>query len=315
VPPDEAGRAPGAEDARHIARRFAGESPLSWRRFPTGIGHWVYDVETLRGRRFVVRIARAADRQDFVGAVHWSRLLRPLGVPLPQILGQGELRGLPYLVLARLPGEDLGNVYGELTSEQRRAIAAEVCRIQGVVGALPQGKGYGYVRGADGPYLDTWAAVVDASLARSRSRLGAGLHRDAIARVQRQAAAWARYFDGILPTPFLDDTTTKNVIVHEGCLTGIVDVDWVCYGDPLLTIGLTRTALLSAGLGVEYTDAWCALLDLSPEQHAAVRFYTALFCVDFLSEIGQRFNRDPASPDAGRTELLTEILAEQLADA
>jgi len=32
---------------------------------------------------------------------------------------------------------------------------------------------------------------------------------------------------------FLDDLTTKNVIVQDGVLQGVVDFDHVCYGDPL----------------------------------------------------------------------------------
>jgi hypothetical protein len=38
--------------------------------------------------------------------------------------------------------------------------------------------------------------------------------------------------DAIRATPFLHDTTTKNVIVtHDGVVSGIVDVDDLCFGD------------------------------------------------------------------------------------
>ena len=47
------------------------------------------------------------------------------------------------------------------------------------------------------------------------------------------------------PICFLDDLTIKNVIVAEGKLQGIVDFDWVCYGDPLYMIALTQTAVVS----------------------------------------------------------------------
>lgn len=44
------------------------------------------------------------------------------------------------------------------------------------------------------------------------------------------------YTSEVKPTPFLDDTTTKNVIINDGKLSGIVDVDYVNFGDHLLTL-------------------------------------------------------------------------------
>ena len=39
--------------------------------------------------------------------------------------------------------------------------------------------------------------------------------------------------DAVAATPFLHDTTTKSVIVTpEGTLSGILDVDDLCFGDP-----------------------------------------------------------------------------------
>jgi len=35
---------------------------------------------------------------------------------------------------------------------------------------------------------------------------------------------------------------------------------------------------------------------LSAEQERALRLYTTIFCVGFLAELGQRFNKDTAAP-------------------
>ena len=98
------------------------------------------------------------------------------------------------------------------------------------------------------------------------------------------------------PRPFLDDTTTKNVLIADGHLTGIVDVDCVCFGDPLFTVALTRMALLSRAYPTDYIEAWCDHLELSAAQQAALDLYTALFCVGFLSEFGQQHNRAERLP-------------------
>ncbi len=308
---------PTEADAAEIAREVSGTAPESIRRFPTGIGHWVYDVRLPDGASIVVRLGTSDQRDDFLGALHWSRTLRPLAVPLPRLLAHGEYRGCPYLVLERLEGEDLGRVYFSLTSAERKSIAEEVCRIQRIVGALPEGPGYGFLRLPTERGRDSWSDVIEASLARSRSRIEAAVlvSVDPVDRVAMQAKQFQSYFSRVRPTPFLDDVTTKNVLVHSGRLSGIVDVDWLCFGDSLFTVALTRTALLSSGADPEYTDHWCKVLDLSQEQHRVVRFYTALFCVDFMSEFGQRFSQGEEPLDLERLGRLEKVLNDHLCEA
>lgn len=91
---------------------------------------------------------------------------------------------------------------------------------------------------------------------------------------------------------FLDDTTTKNVLIDQGQLSGIVDVDTVCFGDPLLTPALTQMALLKSAFDTDYISFWAEalLLNLGGRRHLAL--YTAIFCVIFLSELGQQFNKE-----------------------
>lgn len=122
------------------------------------------------------------------------------------------------------------------------------------------------------------------------------------------------YVSLIPPHAFLDDTTTKNVIVDAGKLSGIVDVDVVCFGDPLFTIALTQMALLNKGYELDYIVFWSDLLGLSAEECAALQVYTCLFCVDFLSEIGQVFNKEQPEPIDHRAVMrLTGILDNFLA--
>jgi len=292
-------------------------APESVHRFPTGLGHWVYDVRGPDGAGIVVRMGTADQRDDFLGALHWSRTLRPLGVPLPRLIGHGEYRGRPYLALERLAGADLGHVYDTLTSAERQSIAEEVCRIQRIVGALPEGRGYGFVRLPSEPGRASWSDVIDGSLARSRGRIeAAGLVSPRpIDRVAAHAKRFHQYFSRVRPTAFLDDVTTKNVLVHAGRFSGIVDVDWLCFGDSLFAVALTRTALLSAGANLEYTDHWCDVLGLTSEERGVVRFYTAVFCVDFMSEFGQRFSQGVERLDLERLARLEEILNAHLDDA
>jgi hypothetical protein len=106
------------------------------------------------------------------------------------------------------------------------------------------------------------------------------------------------------------------VIVHDGELSGIVDVDWVCFGDPLFTVALTRMALLARRYETDYIAFWTEALALSPTQRAALSFYTALFCVDFMSELGDSFNQEaPVAADPTVVEHLAETLSQLLSYA
>ena len=104
------------------------------------------------------------------------------------------------------------------------------------------------------------------------------------------------------------------MLVHEGRLSGIVDIDAVCFGDPLLTPALTQMALLSRGHDTEYVADWCAELGLGAEHRTILTLYTALFCVNFLGELGHRFNQDRSEPvDADRVSHLLDVLNTLLA--
>jgi hypothetical protein len=132
---------PSEADAIRIATEFWGHPAQDAQRFQTGIGHWVYAVRSTGGASVVVRLGTAAQQEDFAGAVHWSNVLRPLGVPLPELLRHGQSNGFPYIVLERLGGKDLGLTYTSLDTCQKRAIANEVQRVQTLVGRLPRAAG------------------------------------------------------------------------------------------------------------------------------------------------------------------------------
>ena len=305
---------PTEREAVALIERRLGVAVRVIERFPSGLANYVYDVQLVDGQRLVARLAGDAAGDSTRAAVYWNRLLRPRGVPLPRLLAY-ELRpaqGTPYLLLERLPGQELGEVYPALTRAQKRALAERIVTIQRAVGQLPDGPGYGFARSYRDPdLLPGWLDVLRAQLARAREWIaGAGVVSvEYVARVEARLPAWAAYCATIAPRPFLDDTTTKNVLIEAGQLSGIVDVDCLCFGDPLFTVGLTRMALLSRAWDTDYIDEWTRLLRLDVRQRHALDLYTAIFCVTFLGELGQAFNRDASAPvDSARVARLLGVL-------
>jgi len=305
-------------DARQIALDVSGESVRSCERFTTGLRHWVYDVVLNSGRNIVVRLSHPDNRAELAGGVFWSDQLRRVGVPTATVLTSDVDADQPYMVLERLPGTDLGNVFDDLDEDQRVAIATTVVDMQKRAGSLRQAKGFGYALDYDAQLHTSWLEVLEASIERSSKRIrDIGLVDPGwIQLVQRRLDEAEGSFDDVEPTAFLHDATTKNVIIYDGKASGLVDVDQMGFGDPLWAIGLTRMSLLSANRSTSYTDAQTALLreGLSTAGGVDVEdrldLYTALFCLDFLAELGQRFNQQsPANFDHTHYQHLVSIMA------
>ncbi len=311
---------PTEDLAARIGRAVLGERILAATRFPMGLHHWVYEVTPERTIPVVVRIGARESCDDLAGAVFWEKHLKPFGIPLARILHADltmERFGFPFLVLERLPGTDLGNVYRDLGMDQRRTLAAAMVDLQQIAARLPDAPGFGYALDYSGRGLrDSWSDVLRDELLKSSRRIRAAGVVDSI-WVGRVASLLARVEDqlaSVRPRAFFHDITTKNVIVHKGRLSGIVDVDSMAFGDPLLTVALTQMSLLSRGEPTDYIDAWCEAMGKEACQKQLLDVYTALFAVNFLGELGQRFNREtPAPIDIQYHEHLTEILASLIA--
>lgn len=305
---------PDKKYVAEIVRQIFDESVIFVERFTTGLCHFVFDVETESGKNFVVRIARPENRAMLAGASYWNKRLKPKGVPLPEIIYSGidETNPFPFMILERFAGKDLGIIYPQLSKEEKKSLAEKLVEIQNNVSALPPGKGFGFVDSYESVFFRArWIDVLYASLDRSRNRMQSVgiLNSQIVERAAKKCEKFESYFSRIKPQPFLDDITTKNVIVDKGKLSGIVDVDHICFGDNLLTIALTQMSILNTKFDLDYIDFWCEAVKLTDEQRDALQLYTALFCLDFMSELGQRFNKDFAQTVVSEDiERLNEIL-------
>ena len=278
---------------KSIWKDHFGVHPKSIERFHTGLAHYVYRIDD-EGKKFTLRIAHPDNRSLLASSIYWLDKLENLDIPIPKILVQGLGEEVPYLILEYIEGSDLGAVYHQLESTQKQEIARNIVQIQKKVSQMPQHKGYGYLASyEDSAFLPSWKAVVLQHLERSENRIKeAGIFDEAyVVEVRNLLENYEEYLSSIEPIPFLDDTTTKNVLIHEGRLNGIIDLDWVCFGDPLYTVALTKMALFSLKADTEYIDYWTMELDISSEQEKVLDLYTLIFCLDFMSEKGMTFNK------------------------
>jgi hypothetical protein len=112
-------------------------------------------------------------------------------------------------------------------------------------------------------------------------------------------------------TPFLHDTTTKNVIVTlEGTFSGIVDVDDLCYGDPRYVVALTLAALMVSNCRLDYVDAWMRAANFR-DDHIS-RLYVALFIAISCPNTARCLTITQAPSSAENRRRLIEVFAECL---
>ncbi len=302
---------PTESQAHEIVFGYLGHKKFSLKRFPTGLCHYVYEVMPLGQEPFVLRMGYSATRGHIAGSVYWTEQLSPLGIPIPKILHKDLLGLYPYTILNRIPGQDLGYVYSSLKPKQKQLLAREISHWQVEVGKLPLGNGYGFGFSPSDPRLkSSWPEVIDSQIKRARNWILSNniCNVSHVDRVETEAHLLKSYLEAVQARPFLHDTTTKNVLISKQRLSGIVDIDDVCFGDSLFVIGLTNMALLANGQDTDYITYWCEAQQVSGIQVKALNFYTALFCVTFMGEIGQRFNRETVDVDMNQAYHYEKIL-------
>ena len=113
---------PNEKIATDVVAAMTNESVLSAVRLPTGDQHFVFAVKTLSSE-YVLRMTTIQQKKCFISAIYWQEKLIPLGVPLARFIKSdldGQYSAFPALLMKRLPGDDLCNVYSILTDSDKK---------------------------------------------------------------------------------------------------------------------------------------------------------------------------------------------------
>ena len=280
-------------------------------RFTTGTGHSVFYVKTYDDKEYVLRITADEIVDHYKGSLYWLKKLDELDILVPQILANGTYKNVHYVLMSYINGKDLGDVYHTLNDNQKHSIAKEIVKIQNKLKKLPQAKGYGYACSVNDTKYSSWFEVIISIIERARGRIECNkvFNSSICDEVIEYSEKFRDYFNNINPITFLDDTTTKNVLINEeGAFVGIVDIDIVCFGDVLLTVGLTNMALLNMSLDTKYIDYLLKEMNVNDIQRKVVKYYTLLFCIDFMAEQNMSFiNGNEVNANLEKTEQLKKI--------
>ncbi|MCM1107277.1 MAG: phosphotransferase [Blautia sp.] len=255
------------------------EPPRSIERCAVGQGNYVFIV-VCSETKYVVRCS--SERNAYDSTIYWLEQLAAIEIPVPKIISRGRFGEFEYLILSHFEGKDIGLVYSQLSDDDKKEIAREIVHIQNQVAALR-------LENIDPQW--SWHSFIDDMLERAKERIAANGYFE-VAKVDRlweSAAQLDEYFSSIKPIAYLDDVSTKNLLIHNGRISGIIDIDWIGIGDKLTYVAMTNMALLNMECDTDYVKYILDEMLLNDIQKKAFLFYTLMFCVDFMGERGMQF--------------------------
>ncbi len=243
-----------------------------------GIANYVFIVST-ETEKFILRCSK--DINAYKDTVYWLNKLTECEIPVPIVLSEGKYKDYSYLILSYIRGDDIGKIYYKLNDYEKKQIANDVVNIQRTVSKLDVH--------ADKAW--TWNDFVDGMLNRAEERIKRKHDFDVgkIYIIQKLRQEIQGYLNTVRIIPYLDDISTKNLLIYEGKVSGIIDIDWMGFGDMLTFAAMTKVALLNMDLDTKYIDYLLDEIHPNITEYKAFLFYCLIYCVDFMGERGMQF--------------------------
>lgn len=259
---------------KHISARIG-----KIERCGVGHGNYVYIISD-ETDKYVIRCSE--EEHAYADTIYWLTQLRKENIPVPEIIANGKYQNYDYVILSYIDGEDLGIVYPGLSDDEKHAIAREVVRIQNIVATME-------LKGIDDNW--SWNQFIQENLERSKERIEQNgyFDTDRVEQVWKMGESLQDYFRQIKPIAYLDDISTKNLLIQKGKVSGVIDVDWIGVGDQLTYVAMTNVALLHMDYDTDYVDHLLEEMHIDQTERRAFIYYSLLFCVDFMGERGMQF--------------------------
>ncbi len=297
------------ETVNKICDDVFNEKPTEIIRNTVGLAGYVYTV-VFNDTKYVIKISD--DKNLIIGSTYWLNKVKDLDIPTPCVIAENLVNAPYYFVMSFIPGKDLGLVYSSLLKSEKKIIAKKIIGFQKEIKKLPMAKGFGSLNSYEDSenICSSWEESLLNDINRAEEAIiNNGIFSvEYVLKLKKIVPYFKEYFNSIKPEPFLDDITTKNVLIHEGKLSGIIDLDWISFGDEVLFLGLVTMALLSMKADLDYADYLKDEMKLKEKQERALKFYVLMFCVIFMSEKGMCFNQaEPMKVSEEDKMLLQEI--------
>lgn len=282
-----------------IFMKYLNQKPRNINRCAVGIGNEVYIVEC-DNEKYIFRCS--IEENAYEETIHWLTQLSTLDIPSPQVLAHGTWDEYQYLILNYMEGEDIGLIYTTLIAPEKKQIAKDVMEIQRKVARLQLPEDVSW----------SWQDFVNEMLDRAEKRMAVNGYFDIgkATRIKEEMPLMDEYFSRVKPIAYLDDISTKNLLIHNGKLSGVIDIDWMGVGDNLTFIAMTYVALRNMDCETDYVEYLLEERGCTEEERKAFLFYCLMFCVDFMGERGMQFGDKKIEVNEAVIERLNRIYEE-----
>jgi len=262
-----------------------------------GLAGYVYTVQ-ISNNQYVIKISD--DKNLILGSTYWLEKMKNLNIPTPKVIAENTSTAPYYFIMTFIPGKDLGLVYSSLSKDEKKNIAKRLIKYQKEIKKLPMASGFGSLNSYDDSknLFHSWEEYILSEIKRAEDGIKENnfFSAEYASKARALIPDFKDYFSTIKPQPFLDDATTKNLLIHERKLSGIIDLDWITFGDQVYFLGLTTMALLRMQADLDYVDFLKDEMKLNQSQDKALLLYVLIFCIIFMSEKGASFNKNEPIP-------------------
>ncbi len=265
---------------KKICMKYLSQEPTSIERCSMGIGNYVFIV-TIADEKYVFR--GSEEEGAYNNTSYLLDKLKNLDIPIPKIICSGKFEKYYFIILSYIVGEEIGDIYRRLTDSQKKNIAREIVKIQNEVSRIQND--------IEIPADFNWKDIVLQNLNRSKSRIDQNGYFDSkkVDKLIDTIDEFNEYFYNVRPIPYLDDISSKNLLISNGEVSGIIDIDWLAFGDKLTYVALTNMAFLDYGYDTDYIDYILSEMNINEKERRVFLFYTLMCCVDFMGERGMTF--------------------------
>jgi aminoglycoside phosphotransferase (APT) family kinase protein len=273
-----------------------GKSPKSIRHITIGVCNEVYSVCLPNNTEVIVRLSPY--NKCLMGSRDHIPKLNALGIKVPDILAQDYSKTkvpISYQIQSKIEGQDLGHVIATLTHDQLTTLAQEIARIFNKIKTIPTDGTFGIIwGGGENEVSDSWTKRMRIWIDESENQgKKTGVIDDSIAALAENIfTRYKPYFDAVKPITYFGDISSKNVMIHKGAFSGLVDLDGLTQGDPLEAIGRIKLSWYGSSYGEFYTNALMDAMHLSQEQRTLVTMYALLNQISWTCENGIQFNQN-----------------------
>lgn len=277
-----------------IADHFK-EHPKFIRRMVIGISNEVYEVG-LNEKEVIVRLSPY--NRFLMGSHDHIPKFKALGIKVPEILAEDYSKDripLSYQILSKIQGQDLAEVIEFLSDKQLKALAKEVAHIFKMVKTIPASDKFGVIwGGGDDEISDSWTERMQIWIdeSKQRGKKTGVMDSDLEALADNLFKRYRPYFDMVTPETYYGDICSKNIMIHSGIFSGLVDLDGLTQGDLLEAIGRIKLSWYGTPYGELYTNAIMDELCLTLEQRELVVMYALLNKISWTCENGIQFNQN-----------------------